>query len=176
MLRVVRSRLRSDFVAYGLRRDLSKPFTAPAAKIDLQLRPLAAGETLSFLDPAPGFTSDAEWIRRNQLRIIAAKIPTCWLAIDPDGKPCYMQWLLGSADNPRIRKQWGAVFPRLGPEEALLEGAYTPETHRGLGIMANAMARIAEQARGLGARWVITFVDAENVASLKGCKKAGFHP
>lgn len=176
MLRAVRSRLRSDFLAYGLRRDLSQPFTPPPAKIDLGLRPLGPEEAPSFLDPKPGSASDAEWIRRNQLRLVAARIPTCWIATDPDGAPCYMQWLITSTDNPRIRSQWRGVFPQLGPQEALLEGAYTPETHRGLGIMANAMARIAEKGRELGARWVITFVDAENVASLKGCKKAGFHP
>ena len=42
--------------------------------------------------------------------------------------------------------------------------------------MAHAMARIAEEARCLGARWVVTFVGADNVASLKGCRKAGFSP
>jgi hypothetical protein len=68
------------------------------------------------------------------------------------------------------------MLPRLAPGEALLEGAYTPDTHRGLGIMAHAMARIAEHAKELGASSVITFVAADNIASLKGCKKAGFYP
>jgi RimJ/RimL family protein N-acetyltransferase len=56
----------------------------------------------------------------------------------------------------------------------LLEGAYTPEAYRGMGIMSAAMARIAERAAEGGARWVITFVDETNVASVKGCLRAGF--
>ena len=33
-----------------------------------------------------------------------------------------------------------------------------------------------ERAAEIGARYVITFVDRHNIASLKGCKKAGFNP
>jgi RimJ/RimL family protein N-acetyltransferase len=58
----------------------------------------------------------------------------------------------------------------------LLEGAYTPEAYRGKGIMGAAMAEIATRAAEHGARWVITFVDAHNEASLKGCVRAGFIP
>ena len=38
------------------------------------------------------------------------------------------------------------------------------------------MARIAEQASDFGAQHVITFVGHSNVASLKGCERAGFAP
>jgi hypothetical protein len=38
------------------------------------------------------------------------------------------------------------------------------------------MAQIAERAAQGGARWVITFVDENNVASVKGCLRAGFTP
>jgi hypothetical protein len=41
----------------------------------------------------------------------------------------------------------------LSPDEALLEGAFTPESHRGQGIMPQAMASIAEKAKDLGARY-----------------------
>jgi hypothetical protein len=39
-----------------------------------------------------------------------------------------------------------------------------------------AMAQIAERADQFGARWVVTFVDEGNAASLKGCARAGFVP
>jgi RimJ/RimL family protein N-acetyltransferase len=45
-----------------------------------------------------------------------------------------------------------------------------------LGIMSAAMALIAERATEVGARHVLTFVDQHNIASLKGCQRAGFHP
>jgi RimJ/RimL family protein N-acetyltransferase len=87
-----------------------------------------------------------------------------------------MQWAIPSGENDRMRAFFGNLFPALGPNEALLEGAYTPPAYRGKGIMSEAMARVAENAGALGARWVITFVDQRNTASLKGCVRAGFAP
>jgi RimJ/RimL family protein N-acetyltransferase len=175
-LRAVGIRFRSEFVSYGLRRDLDRPFTPPLARLDVEIRPLAPGDDLSFLDPTRGATAEAELVRRNQLRLLAAGIGTCWIAVDSDGKPCYMEWLMTSRDNAAIRSQWGGVIPPLGAGEALLEGAYTPVRHRGLGIMTHAVARIAEKAGALGVRWVITFTAEDNVPALKACRKAGFDP
>ncbi len=42
--------------------------------------------------------------------------------------------------------------------------------------MQHAMAEIAKRGRDFGARYIITFVENENVPSLKGCKRAGFSP
>ena len=85
-----------------------------------------------------------------------------------------MQWLFGYSDNAFIRQLGG--FPELAQNEALLENAYTPAKYRGLGIMSAAMAQIAERATDFGARYVITFVNEDNVASLKGCQRSGFAP
>jgi RimJ/RimL family protein N-acetyltransferase len=98
----------------------------------------------------------------------------CFVAIDGrNDTPCYMQWLMGSSQNRFIRQLRG--FPQLGPDEALLENAYTPAQYRGLGIMSAAMALIAERAADFGARYVLTFVEEHNIASLKGCEKSGFY-
>ena len=175
-VRAARRRLHSRLLSYGLRRDLTVPFAAPPAKMELTVRPLAPQDDLSFLDIDPGLPSDVTVARLDQRRLVAAQLPTCWVAVGSDGKIVYMQWLIGPKDNHRIRAQWGSLFPRLGPDEALLEGAYTVESARGQGVMAHAMARIAEAAAHMGTRWVITFVADHNVASLKGCKKAGFSP
>ena len=42
--------------------------------------------------------------------------------------------------------------------------------------MSAAMALIAEQASNHGAGSVLTYVRQDNVASLKGCQRAGFAP
>ena len=170
-------RLGSETIAYGLRRDLVVAHAAPAAKIPLVVRPLESSDDLSILETAtPGLSRPAVSGRLSQRRLIAANLPTCWVAIGPDGKVCYMQWLIAPKDNARIRALWGDLFPQLGAGEALLEGAYTGDAYRGQGIMAHAMSRIAEQAGEFGASWVHTFVGQSNVASLKGCKRAGFVP
>jgi hypothetical protein len=85
-----------------------------------------------------------------------------------------MQWVIPAAENNRLREFFGNLYPALRPDEALLEGAYTPVPYRGMGIMGAAMALVAERAADHGARWVITFVEEQNQASFKGCVRAGF--
>jgi len=175
--RALGTRLHSETLAVGLRRDLDCPFAHATAKIPVVIRPLRSDDDLSILNiDEPGLTSQVLFERLSQRRLINAGLPTCWVAIAPDGKVCYMQWLVAASDNDRIRAQWNDLFPQLGPGEALLEGAFTGDAYRGQGIMAHAMSRIALAARDFGARWVHTFVGSTNTPSLKGCQKAGFVP
>jgi len=166
----------STSVFLGLSRDLAKPFTAPPARIPIEVRPIRPDDDMSFLEvgKASGSTEGAS-ARVRQLRKLKAGLPVCYLAL-ADGKPCYMQWLIAARDNDRIRAQFGDLFPRLADNEALLEGAFTVESFRDMGIMASAMAQIAERAKEFGATRAITFIDGKNISSLRACKGAGFDP
>lgn len=169
-------RMYSDSTSLGMRRDLAVPFTGPSAKIPITVRPLAVDDDLSALDSAPGLSADERLWRLAQLRLLRSGLGTCYVAIAPDGKPCYMQWVMPSSANVGLRGFFGNLYPSLGPDEALLEGAYTPDPYRGKGIMGAAMTQVAERAADIGARWVITFVDEQNQGSVKGCIRSGFTP
>ena len=159
--------LYSDSESVGLRRDLRAPHAAPVATRPIEVRPLTADDELSWLDVREQGLSDQQvYARLGQARLLQSGIETCHVAVDPGGKACYMQWLILSHENHRVRAFFGNLYPRLAPDEALLEGAYTPEAYRGQGIMAAAMSQIAERAGQFGARWVVTFVDESYVASL----------
>ncbi len=167
--------LRSRVDRYGLKRDLSVAIENPRAKIPVSVRAARDADLDRLLTPA----GDADQHERQELnarRSFAQKVGGgAFVAIDErNGAPCYVQWLLGPQQNAVIGEIGG--FPLLAQGEALLEDAYTPPSHRGLGIMSAAMALIAEQGAALGADKVITFVGVENIASLKGCKRAGFYP
>jgi GNAT superfamily N-acetyltransferase len=175
--RALATRISSRDIAFGLRRDLTLPLSPPAPKLQVLVRPLDPHDALPFLDAdASGIEGVVAFDRVRQRRLLDDGIGTCWVAIGPGGEVCYMQWLISSSSNDRIQERWPKLFPVLGADEALLEGAYTPEQHRGQGLMAYAMAVIAEHAAELGARWVVTFVGTDNVPSLKGCRRAGFTP
>jgi hypothetical protein len=161
----------------GLRRDLWVPFAAPAAKVGIAVRPLEARDIEPLMNARSAeLPEDEQILRYWQRRIVKAEIPTCWVAVTDDGTPCYMQWLIGHADLGRAKAFYGQQFPDLRPDEALLEGAFTPIEFRGKGIMPCAMAMISDKAAELGARWVITFVADDNRPALKGCQRAGFAP
>jgi GNAT superfamily N-acetyltransferase len=110
------------------------------------------------------------------LRLIRAGLPTPYVAVTGNDQPCYVQWLIGSSDDETVHRLFGNRFPVLRSDEMLLEGAFTLEEWRGKGIMAAAMAQIAEKAIPHAARYVVTLVNDDNIPSLKGCKKAGFAP
>lgn len=163
--------LRFETTRYGLRRDLTIPFPAPDAKIPISVRPLAETD-LAILLAVNADTSEADRFEITWRQAFAAKrLAGGYVAIDErDGRPCYVQWLFGAADNDFIRSLHG--FPELAPDEALLENAYTPASHRGLGIMPAAMARIAEKAETIGARYVITFVEQNNTPRSRAASAA----
>jgi GNAT superfamily N-acetyltransferase len=166
----------SKFSGYGLRRDLFQPIERPQAKIPLSIRPFAE-EDLDIILPSGGSDSPEENQEITWRRHFYRKAPKgcAYVAVDMrTGAPCYIQWLIDPSHNPALARF--KCFPRLEPDEALLEQAYTIPTHRGLGIMSAAMSMIAEQASNMGARYVLTFVSADGIASLKACHRAGFYP
>ena len=169
--------LKRHATSYGLRRDLDITIEHPAAKIAISVRPMKPAD-LEVLLPAdtsslaPQDRIEVAWRTR-----FAEKfgLGGGYVAVDErSNQPCYMQWLLGPDRNEEIARL--KSFPRLADGEALLENAYTPARHRGLGVMSAAMARIAERGSAVGARHVLTFVGSDNPASLKGCRRAGFAP
>jgi GNAT superfamily N-acetyltransferase len=160
---------------YGLCRDLQTPLQKPTAKIPISVRPLQQADlpALFDFDGASGDQTNQREV--GWRRTFAAGRSGGYVAVDDrDGTPCYVQWLFGAVDNDFVRQM--RSFPRLERDEALLENAYTPSRYRGMGIMSAAMAEIAERASEFGARRVLTFVAKDNIASLKGCQRAGFAP
>lgn len=172
-----REPLRSEHVALGLKRDIQVPFSAPEAKIPVRVRPIRPTDLPSVAPSTPSalpMEEVGDW--RNRTVLATSGVGHGFVAESEDGQPCYVQWLLGPEDVERLRWHFGAIFPRLGPDEMLLEGAYTPQPYRGQGVMAHAMAKIAEQGATFGARRVITFSTESNIPSVKGCQRAGFLP
>ena len=169
-------RLHSNHIAFGLSHDLLQQTAMPEARICISVRPLQSHDIPQLFDESE--VDNGETLRHQirRLRHIEVDIPTCYVAVDVDGVPCYTQWLMGSKENSRIRQFFGGEYPQLENDEMLLENAYTPEAYRGLRIMPCAMWQISEKAADHGARRVITFVGEENIASLKGCARAGFSP
>ena len=167
--------LRAGFTRYGLCRNLAAPLELPKAKIPIAVRPLEERDYAALFatgkDQDPGDRKDAAV----RLAFIAKGARRGFVAADArTDTACYVQWLFGAQDNDFIRRLKG--FPPLRAGQALLENAYTPPAYRGLGIMSVAMALIAERATEVGAQEVFTFVGVDNIASLKGCQRAGFHP
>ncbi len=168
-------RFNSESLSFGLQRDLNQPFEAPEAKIKFHIRPLKKGDVDEILKNTRENPVDPRIIA-SQYSLIEKNIPTCYVAATTNDTPAYMQWLISYKDNDKIEEHFKGLFPRLKKGEALLEAAYCNPAYRGLRIMPAAMAQIAEKAESINARWIKTFVDVQNIPSLKGCRRSGFEP
>lgn len=161
----------------GLRRDLALPFPAPEAALPISVRMLREDDIPHLLGTDdPALSGPARIERLNRVAMIRAGFARCFVAATADDVPCYMQFLIGADENDLLRTHFRGLYPVLAPDEALLEGAFTPESFRGQRIMPSAMAQIAAKAAESGVRWVMTYVGDDNIPSLKGCKRAGFVP
>jgi RimJ/RimL family protein N-acetyltransferase len=154
-----------------LRRDLEQPLATPRAKIPITIRAAADADAPQILALVSGLSG---YDRITRERFLELRIGTCYVAVNGQAEICYMQWLVGPEHNHLLGSYTN--LPILQDREALLENAFTPAAFRGRGIMAAAMAEIAERAAQLGARWVITVVSEDNLPSINGCRKAGFEP
>jgi len=158
-------RLYSDRHSYLLARDMSGPFAAPKGRIPIVVRPVRSIDYAAILREIP-----------TRLPALHAGLATCYVATCGDGEVCYMQWLIDSSQNALLERAFAGLCPPLRPGEGLLEWAYTFTKFRGLGIMADAMSQICTFGAAAGIRSILTFVDVDNVPSLRGCRSAGFRP
>lgn len=170
----IRTRLYSTSFSFGLQRNLRQQFTPRKAKVELSVRLMKQGDADTILNHAEVKRSFPHIIDKRK-KLVRAKIPTCYVAI-ANNTPCFMQWLMGPEQNEQIQGFFGKTFPKLENNEALLEGAFANPDFRGMGVMPEAMSKITEKATEIGVQRVITFVDIDNIPSLKGCKRAGFSP
>jgi hypothetical protein len=161
---------------FGLRCDLASLPTRKPGRLEITMEPREC----------PGFDGwAAELTRatgpdllhlRGARRMCEAGVRALHVATAPDGSPAYCQWLVRAEDAQRIRAFAPADYPELEPGEVLLEGAYTFSSFRGMKLMADGMWQLLARARDGGGDSALTYVEADNVPSLRGCANVGFQP
>jgi hypothetical protein len=144
-------------------------------KIPLEVRHLRPDDDLSLIADDPGLSPKAAAERAVQRWLLGSNLPPPAVAIDPDGKVCFMAWMLTAQDNELIRARWGESLPQLKPGEAVIEGPFTAQSHRGLRVM-HAYDAILDAARDSGVRYVMGFIGETNKAQLKVAEYGGFVP
>jgi GNAT superfamily N-acetyltransferase len=172
-----RERIYDDTILVGMRLDLRSFQGETANPENLTIRPVRSGEVPGILDlQEGGITRKERHDRILRALMLRAGIQTCYVAEDPHGDPCFVQWLIWPDQNQKLERYFRGWYPRLSPDEVLIEYAYTAPDRRGRGIMPAATSRILVKAREGGARTGITFIPAGNRGSLRIHLRMGFTP
>ncbi len=87
LLREFKKRIYSHSVSIGLQRDLNNEFLGPSAKINIEIRPLRKEDIAELLEPSTDPSVNPRIIAI-QKRMVNAHIPTCYVAVTTDNKPC----------------------------------------------------------------------------------------
>ena len=165
----------SRHIAIGVRRDLNEPNNPGPARIPLQVRQLRPDDDLSLVADVPGLTPKAAEERAAQRWLLSLDLPAPWVAADSEGVVLFMIWMLMAKDNARIRAAFGKKLPELKPDEAIIEGPFSSQDHRGLRVM-HASQEIVESARDFGVRYVMGFISEDNIPQLTVALQGAFYP
>lgn len=173
-LKIVAEQTWGDKRFFGLVADLSN---IP------DVRPAAFPITMEPADEAAftGFRHELERVQGDDYVQVLLRVMTCesgikslYVARDEDGRPAYAQWLTRARDQAPVHEHSPGRYPVLRDVEVLLEGAYTFVDFRRMGMMADGMVQLLKIARDEGAARAYTYVEAENIPSLRGCANVGF--
>lgn len=174
----VRKHAWSEETGYALRKDLQLPIPPVHAAIPLTRRPFQRDDARHFAGP-PGLwrkITRTKIDRVSRTEFIKADLPSAIVLVAPDGNPCFVEWVIASSAGEKAASYRKAHYLPLSDDEVLLEGGFVPEQYRKKKISACGSWHSAEVARAMGGRWAVGYVEARNVASLRGALAADFHP
>jgi RimJ/RimL family protein N-acetyltransferase len=176
LARALATELWSAKTFLGLRADLRSLTGVAAAKVPVVMRAWN-GHPFSGFDTELGQTRGTDHVQvLFRTWLARAGVRTLYVATDEDGDPIYAQWLIRRHEQPLLEAHAPGRYSALEPGQILLEGAYTFTRYRRRGAMADGMAQLLALAAGEGAATALTYVEIDNVASLRGCAQAGFLP
>jgi hypothetical protein len=176
LLRALRGWWHNDRMAIGFALDPDLAVRLRLPSMNMTMRPIEPRDVPLFTDTSvPGLSGEDLLVRVNARHLIESGIETCYVGVTQDG-PVFMEYLITPDQNKKIGPVFDGLFPRLEPGEALLEFAFTLESHRGLIVMPTAYNLLLEIARERGIRSVISFVPIERRTFIGFYSLIGFAP
>ena len=158
----------------GLLRERDKEFTPTSANVSLTARPLddeLAPKVFNF----DGLGErDATYLERRR-RIWEAGFKNGFVAVDPEGNPAYLQWLIPPSQNAKVAEFFGPLFP-LDDTTLVVEGAWIPPAFRKENVMGEGLSKVTEAAfeASAEATAAICFPELKNKGAVRGSASGGY--
>jgi RimJ/RimL family protein N-acetyltransferase len=174
VLRAVAGRIWSVSCTFGLAATLVEiPDPRPAA-IPIVMQVTDPQSFTGFDDEMTGASGGDVTEVEQRRRLCAAGARDLYVACADNGEAIYAQWLFSPGGEKPLQQVTPNQFRPLQEGEVLFEGAYTFVRYRKRGAMAAGMHQLLTAARDSGATRCITYVNDDNIPSLRGCANAGF--
>ena len=171
---VVRDRAWSESASFGLVRDLHNVPGPFPTEIEVVMRPCPSRTFAGFTEELTRVGGDDYFEVDQRVRFCQAGVEGLHVATDPEGRPIYAQWLIDSGNQSTLHAATHGQFPNLGPDEALVEGAYTFVDFRRMRAFVEGWRQLLAKAAESGATRCYTYISFGNVPSLRGAARIGF--
>ena len=175
----VGSRLHSESVRVGIRKELTAPDATLPATNEHRVRIGTMADIEAVLDPSRGGATDANelWQRRLRRHVASVVGPDrCYVADCGDLGPSFMQFVFFPDDNDIVQAAFPDLGPPVQPGEAMVDYLYVAPDARSLPFVTACLLQVAEEARRRGAQSTITYTPAGNKAALLSSHLAGYRP
>ncbi len=165
--------IRSDTVSAQMRRDFSVPFEPKPAEVALTAVPLDddLARKLFDVDVSP---QDRVYLERRR-SFWETGFDGGFVAVTDDGDPAYLQWLIPNRQHDLVTDYFGPLFPDLGPDGLVVEGAWVPPAYRKKKVMGEGLSLVSEAAAAhFGAASATCFPEAGNKGAVRGSQAGGY--
>ena len=99
----------------------------------------------------------------------------CYVAKTVDTNDiCTVAFIIFPTDSAKVEGKFRNWFVKLRPDEAILEGAYTFEKYRGNRLHPAIIIDRLRICKQQGYKWILGYIEENNLASIKGAERAGF--
>ncbi len=158
----------------GLQRGRDTEFTPAPANVELAARPLDDELAPKVFDFNGLGERDATYLERRK-RIWEAGFENGFVAVDPEGEPAYLQWLIPPSQNAKIKEFFGPLFP-LDDSTLVVEGAWIPPKFRKENVMGEGLAKVTVAAfeASPDASAALCFPELQNKGAVRGSASGGY--
>lgn len=158
----------------GLLRERDKQFTPAPADVELTARLLDDELAPKVFDFEGLGERDCTYLER-RCRIWEAGFHNGFVAVDPDGEPAYLQWLIPPAQNAKVKEFFGPLFP-LDDTTLVVEGAWIPPKFRKANVMGEGLSKVTEAAFEASpeATAALCFPELKNKGAVRGSASGGY--
>lgn len=165
----------SEATFWGLERNLQTDGVHAPSEIEYTLRLASKEDMKEVLQKSKSESREAVYDLIQRKWFYESGFHDCYIARTADtNDPCYIQWLVSSADDHVVSRGFRSRFPRLRGDEVLVDNVFTFEKYRGKRIMPSVIVELSQMARRKGFKRMLTYVREDNISSLKGFERAGF--
>ena len=174
-LRHLKAQIYERSIFLGLEKDLGSDSIVVPCDIPYYLAAATAEDIEELAEAAKAEGKESAYELLGRQWYYESGFRDCYLARSQEtDELCFIQYMIPAANYELIDSSFRNRLPNIREDEVWLENSYTFRKYRGKRVMSSILIELASIARRKGFRRMVTYIKEDNIASIKGCERAGF--